>query len=114
MLASSSRLGREEVARVVRDGYRVSGRGLAARFLPDVGHPQARFALVVPAKQLPLAVARHQLKRRLRAAIRAWQSGSSPLRSMLVVVFADRLAATWDYQGLKTALAKLFHDLQRV
>jgi ribonuclease P protein component len=106
MLPKAQRLTRDEVAEVVAIGRRAGTRELGMRVAAHSG--PTCLAIVVSSKELKLAVDRHRLKRRIRAAIH----GLSPLvAGYHLVIFATRAASDWTYQELNTRLKQLFHDL---
>ena len=110
MLPRVNRLSRAEIDEIIRRGRRAGGRPLGLRYLPVPG--PARFAIVVPAKEVKQSVARHRLKRRIRVLIREQAGQSKPSRSCHAVIFAGSSASQLPFPDLREQLTQLFKQIQ--
>ena len=107
MLAKQARLMREAVAEVVARGSRYGGPALGLRVLFDrTSAKPARFAIVVPAKQIPLAVTRHQIKRRVRVVLQRLSPELST--GFAIVVFCGRETRDWNLAKFSAEIRQLF------
>lgn len=105
MLAKQARLSREAVAEVLAQGRRYGDQALSARALLDDQASPPRFAIVVPAKQVALAVTRHQIKRRIRAIFA--KLAPELLPGLMLVIFCNKEVKNWSFAELKLKLTEL-------
>lgn len=105
MLPRRQRLTRTEVAEVLTGGRRYGDQALSLRALLDTQPLPSRFAIVVPAKQVPLAVTRHQIKRRVRAILAKLTPELLP--GLMLMVFCNKEVKNWPFAELKLKLTEL-------
>ncbi|MDR1196694.1 MAG: ribonuclease P protein component [Candidatus Nomurabacteria bacterium] len=92
-----------------RNGAAVRGKGMAAKFAPNVRRDLPRFAVVVSKKVLKSAVKRNRLRRRIFEIVRHYIRPDSPSIDVMITVFTPELLDV-EHQKLKTdveALLKL-------
>ncbi len=107
MLAKGARLAREEVATVLARGLRFGDSSLSLLALTSqTSRHRPKFAVIVPAKQVPLAVSRHLIKRRVRSVLRALAPELSV--GLSLVVFCGATAKNWTVGQLAGKIKPLF------
>lgn len=105
MLAKKQRITSDrDFHRVFKGGKRFFGDGINMIRLEN-GQAHSRFGFVVGAKVDKRAVARNQLKRRMREAIRLRLNQIKP--GFDVVLVADKRAKDLDFEGVTALIVRL-------
>lgn len=109
MLTRALRLSRTEVTSVVANGRRLGNRDLGFRLTRNPSGGTTRLGFVVSGREVKTAVARHRLKRRLRAIVNHPRLKIKP--GYRIVIFAGQTASSWTFNELKNNLTNIFNDL---
>lgn len=112
MLARGHRLTRVEVAEVLAQGRRAGDRALGLRFLASNKNQGVKFAIVVPAREVPLAVKRHQLKRRIRAILAKLVSTLKP--GSQIIIFCGHEVSKHTFLDLSLKLKELLNSARLI
>lgn len=107
MFPSRERLSRELFPSAIKTGRRFSSPHLSV-LIPKTGVlPVGKrgYAIIVPKKVAKLSVKRHQIKRRVLAALRTLQLPQT------LIVFPNSSASSVSYQDIKTELADLLSKI---
>lgn len=106
MLAKGARLTRSGVATVLARGLRFGDHGLGLRVLTgQTSHKRPKFAIVVPAKQVSLAVSRHLIKRRVRSVLHSL-TPELPL-GLSLIIFCGATTESWSTDQLAREIKQL-------